>query len=241
VCQLARKHVTVALSGDGGDEGFAGYRRYRLHMMEEGLRSALPLGLRRPLFGALGRIYPKADWAPRFVRAKTTFQSLARNSLEAYFHPRMLACALGLWAVACYLRGRGTLALALVAVAFLMHPTTAIWFVKIYNATEVLRGGQWLETWDVRIGRALAMGLAVGLAQHVKYNGWLAGAIVALAAAISFVAALVTFGAAQLARRMGVPFRSGGGLCGSKIPDAQAAYESANTLWSTILSGRERP
>jgi trimethylamine--corrinoid protein Co-methyltransferase len=49
--------------------------------------------------------------------------------------------------------------------------------------------------------------------------------------------ALVTFGAAQLARRMGVPFRSGGGLCGSKIPDAQAAYESSNTLWSTILSG----
>ena len=47
----------------------------------------------------------------------------------------------------------------------------------------------------------------------------------------------VTFGAAQLARRMGVPFRSGGGLCGSKIPDAQAAYESSNTLWSTILSG----
>ena len=47
----------------------------------------------------------------------------------------------------------------------------------------------------------------------------------------------VTFGAAQLARRMGVPFRSGGGLCGSKVPDAQAAYESANTLWSTILSG----
>jgi trimethylamine--corrinoid protein Co-methyltransferase len=49
--------------------------------------------------------------------------------------------------------------------------------------------------------------------------------------------ALVTFGAAQLARRMGVPFRSGGGLCGSKVPDAQAAYESSNTLWSTILSG----
>ena len=47
----------------------------------------------------------------------------------------------------------------------------------------------------------------------------------------------VTFGAAQLARRMGVPFRSGGGLCGSKVPDAQAAYESANTLWSTMLSG----
>jgi hypothetical protein len=50
------------------------------------------------------------------------------NSLEAYFQPRMLACALGLWAIACYLRGRGALALALVAAAFVMHPTTAAWF-----------------------------------------------------------------------------------------------------------------
>ena len=49
--------------------------------------------------------------------------------------------------------------------------------------------------------------------------------------------AMVTFGAAQLARRMGVPFRSGGSLCGSKLPDAQAAYESASTMWSTLLSG----
>ena len=86
VCQLARKHVTVALSGDGGDETFGGYRRYRLHMMEERARSALPMGLRRPLFGALGRIYPKADWAPRMFRAKTTFQALAFNSAQAYMH-----------------------------------------------------------------------------------------------------------------------------------------------------------
>ncbi|UCH72861.1 MAG: trimethylamine methyltransferase family protein [Rhodospirillales bacterium] len=49
--------------------------------------------------------------------------------------------------------------------------------------------------------------------------------------------ALVTYGAAQLARRLGVPFRSGGALCASKVPDAQAAYESANTLQSTILAG----
>ncbi len=86
VCQLARKHVTVALSGDGGDESFGGYRRYRLHLMEEKMRAALPLGLRRPLFGTLGRLYPKADWAPRVFRAKTTFEGMARTSVEAYFH-----------------------------------------------------------------------------------------------------------------------------------------------------------
>jgi asparagine synthase (glutamine-hydrolysing) len=86
VCQLARRHVTVALSGDGGDESFGGYRRYRMHLAEERLRSALPLGMRRSLFGLLGRAYPKLDWAPRVFRAKTTFESLARDSTEAYYH-----------------------------------------------------------------------------------------------------------------------------------------------------------
>jgi asparagine synthase (glutamine-hydrolysing) len=86
VCQLARKHVTVALSGDGGDEMFGGYRRYRMHLMEERMRSALPAGVRQPLFGLLGRVYPKADWAPRVLRAKTTFEGMARTSVEAYFH-----------------------------------------------------------------------------------------------------------------------------------------------------------
>ena len=86
VCELARTQVTVALSGDGGDENFAGYRRYRLHAWESGLRARFPLALRKPLFGLLGSIYPKADWAPRPLRAKTTLQALAGDDVEAYFH-----------------------------------------------------------------------------------------------------------------------------------------------------------
>lgn len=86
VCELARKRVTVALSGDGGDENFAGYRRYRFAMAEQGVRSTLPLALRKPVFGFLGKHYPKADWAPRVFRAKTTFEALARDLVEGYFH-----------------------------------------------------------------------------------------------------------------------------------------------------------
>jgi trimethylamine--corrinoid protein Co-methyltransferase len=48
---------------------------------------------------------------------------------------------------------------------------------------------------------------------------------------------LVSFAAAQLARRLGLPFRTGGSLCAAKIADAQAAYESAQTLLPTLLAG----
>ncbi len=85
VCELARQRVTVALSGDGGDEAFAGYRRHRWHLKEEAVRRWIPQGLRRRVFGFLGALYPKLDWAPRFLRAKSTFQALARSSLEGYF------------------------------------------------------------------------------------------------------------------------------------------------------------
>jgi trimethylamine--corrinoid protein Co-methyltransferase len=49
--------------------------------------------------------------------------------------------------------------------------------------------------------------------------------------------ALVLYAMAALARRVGVPFRSGGALCASKVPDAQAAYESANTMQPAMLAG----
>jgi len=49
--------------------------------------------------------------------------------------------------------------------------------------------------------------------------------------------AMVMYVTASLARRLGVPYRSGGGLCGSKLPDAQASYEAANTLQAAALAG----
>jgi asparagine synthase (glutamine-hydrolysing) len=84
VCQLAREQVTVALSGDGADEALAGYRRHVFHHSEERVRSLVPQAIRGPVLGGLGALYPKADWAPRPLRAKTTLLSLARSGAEGY-------------------------------------------------------------------------------------------------------------------------------------------------------------
>jgi asparagine synthase (glutamine-hydrolysing) len=85
VSKVARDRVTVALSGDGGDENFAGYRRYLFDAMENRVRRFLPAGFRRVFFGPLAVLYPKMDWAPRFLRARSTFQSLSYDPVQGYF------------------------------------------------------------------------------------------------------------------------------------------------------------
>ncbi|HEV2866806.1 MAG TPA: XrtA/PEP-CTERM system amidotransferase [Allosphingosinicella sp.] len=83
VSALAVEKVKVALSGDGADEAFAGYRRYRMFMAEERLRRLLP-GPLASAAASVGAVYPKLDWAPRVLRAKTTLQALGQSGAAAY-------------------------------------------------------------------------------------------------------------------------------------------------------------
>jgi trimethylamine--corrinoid protein Co-methyltransferase len=153
-----------------------------------------------------------------FVDRKTVITSLINANSPLTFDATMLGAA------TVYARNNQATVISPFILAGAMSPVTVAGTVTQILA-EALAGMAYVQL--VRAGAPVVFGT--------------------FASAVSMQSGAPTFGtpepshvlfiAASLARRLGVPFRSGGGLCASKIADAQAAYESANTLQTAALAG----
>lgn len=153
-----------------------------------------------------------------FVDQNTVMTSLINANSPMVFDSIMLG------ALKVYARANQACIVSPFILAGAMSPVTALGTLAQVQA-EVLAGGALTQL--LRPGAPLIYG--------------------AFVSAISMQSGAPTFGtpeptlvisaAAQLARRLNLPFRSGGALCASKVADAQAAYESANTLNATVYSG----